>query len=189
MKKAEQVLRDALAMTGMVIPLTSTGRGGSVEFLCRQIPGQEASWLSVVEALLRWGDEKSNVKDRLFIARRYLLKDGKMVFGWFVGIDMPSAGKLQDACKTMAELISNHQPELSPAVSTPQPSRTPVKASPAVGAPSIRVISKGTDGEGKDYEVTEMPLPHVTRDLNAPTAGSTKGAFLHGKAPIVGRRT
>lgn len=188
MKKAEQILRDALAMTGMVIPLTSTGRGGSVEFLCRQIPGQEASWLGVVESLLKWGEEKSNIKDRLFIARRYLLKDGKMVFGWFVGIDMPSATKLQDACKTMAELISGHQAELSPAVSTAPPQRGAVKAPPARGGPSITVVSRGTDGEGKDYEVTEMPLPHVSRDLNAPTTGSTKGAFLHGKAPVVGRR-
>lgn len=172
MKKAESILRDALADTGAVIPLHSVGRGGYIEFLCKQMPGHESRWLFMVESLLRWAETKG-IQSNFLIARRYLLKDNRMVFGWFLSIDLSSAAKLQDACETLARCLetATREAETLPvaAVKQVQSPQTPNASKRSEPSPLIRIVKQGVDEQGRVYEESVMALPHARSDLNVPS--------------------
>lgn len=85
-------LQSALLSTGLVQPVDTKVGGGSVEVLSRQVPGQERAWLKVVGSLL---ETFEGAGDDLHICRRYLRKNGSMVFGWHLSITSKSAKSLK----------------------------------------------------------------------------------------------
>lgn len=202
--KTELALQSALMSTGLVQPVETKGRGGRVEILCRQVPGQERPWLRVVEGLLA-----ALPSGELHICRRYVLKEGKLAFGWHLGFEMPTAKALQNAAELAVAVLARAKPELTSVVEDeaqavvvpPQRSRAmapgqhPPRAAPvarAPGAPArlempppgrtegIRVVRRAVDEEtGSTIIEEEMPLPHVYRDLNKPRHKDGRGARMY----------
>lgn len=82
-------LRSALLGTGLVQPVDSkvhpagAKATSSIQILSRQVPGQEAAWLEVVDQLLAL---EETLPVSLHVCRRYLRKNGKMVYGWHLGL-------------------------------------------------------------------------------------------------------
>jgi hypothetical protein len=190
MAKPSEVLQGALMASGLLQPLSVTGRGGRLEALCRQVPGQEKSWLEAVHRILfKLGEAKTDI----IIARRYLLKDGKMVFGWFLQLDLKTAKQVQEAVQAIQEALEATTLVEAPAPTQPLP-RPPQKLASEVAKmttatprapeyspdpvpptgyqPQVKLGRMGPDGK---REVLEMPLPHVYGELNKPKQGSTKG--------------
>lgn len=206
MSKALEGLREALYGTGLVQPIDSKGRGGSVSCLCRQIPGQEANWLKVVDQLLTVSDQKSI---DLHICRRYVRREGRMVFGWFLGVETKNAKDVVEAVGFLVEVLKQAKPSLAPIPEQPvrpyqsqyrdrttdaekqalelgkHGTKAPPRAPEYVGpdpqppqnvVPRLTVISRGVDKKGRTVDEVEMPLPHVYSDLNAPKHKDGKGA-------------
>lgn len=196
MSKSLEALREALYGTGLVQPIDVKGRGGSVSFLCRQLPGQEAPWIAVVDQLLLLAEEKSL---DLHICRRYVRRNGGMVFGWFLGIETKNAASLVEAAGAIVEVLKTAKPDLSPAAPAPRGAtnsrqgtlvmkpltrqeieshtkafpRPPNEAGPDPVAPSnvipaLKVVARGQDEKGRPTDIVEMPLPHTYKDLNVP---------------------
>ncbi len=168
-------------MTGLVMPLSSDRVWSGWELLCRQVPGQESVWLQMVDKLLRWEATapSGRTPDKLFIARRYLLKDGKMVYGWYLKLTCKSADRLREATESMVEVLKTGKPEATEAPVVSQ--QRPVQKQ---GQQLMRVLQRSQDEEGNVHEVTEMRLPHITRDLNVPTKpvwSESLGKFIGGQ--------
>ena len=175
--KAELELKSALLSTGLVQPVESKGRGGYVEVLCRQVPGQEKAWLGIIHELLK-AAEASEFKAEFHICRRYLLKDKALVYGWHVAIKAPDGRVAGLVVDDLARVLSKAKPVLESAVKKipvkhrqaveePEPSPAPRAQPRAVG---VHAVERGVDGKGKAWMVEEMPLPHVSRDLNIPNS-------------------
>lgn len=204
MSKAHDAIREALYGTGLVQPVVAEGKGGVASFLCRQVQGQEAAWLKVIDRLLTLGEE-ANLN--LHVCRRYVRRDGHMVFGWFVGVETKNAASLVEAADRIVVVLKTSSaplPVSAPNVGT-QPRyatdrqvmnqvlkgeditaltrarpRAPEKLGPDPIAPptvipSLRTISQGTDEKGRPNDVVEMPLPHTYKELNVPNKNG-KGA-------------
>lgn len=161
--KTEELIKEALAMTGLISPVSSDRVWAGWELLCRQVPGQEGPWLQTVDRLLRWEASRPSGRtpDRLFIARRYLLKDGKMVFGWYLKLNCKSAEGLREATESLVEVLKGSKPQRASGGPLAAPQRPPSTA--------IRVIQNSTDDDGNVHEITEMRLPHVGKDMNTPS--------------------
>jgi hypothetical protein len=177
--KASLELKSALLMTGLVQPVSSETEVRKISVLCRQVPGQESAWLKVVHKLLEKAEETSI---DLLVCRRYLLKDGRMVFGWYLEIHGKKAAAISAATSVLIEVLEGAKPSLvstpevpqaRPVVSTPvvqESPKTPPKKEESRGSMSVNVIHRKVNPQtGQITEITEMPLPHVYRDLNVPT--------------------
>lgn len=105
----DYVLRVALLETGLVQPVSASWKGGHVEVLSRQVPGQEKSWLMVVSNLLVTGVP-------LHICRRYLLKGGQMAFGWHIQLDAKNLKELNKFLDPVVKELA----EAKPTLDTPQ---------------------------------------------------------------------
>lgn len=202
--KITMQLQSALIATGLVQPVSEKCRGGYVEILCRQIPGQEKAWLQAVNKLLVFFDEEP---DKLHICRRYVLKNEQMVFGWHLAITCKSAKMLGEVTSAVVGVLQQFRPTLNepeparlePAV-VPQassrpmapgrhpPPRAPTPRAPGepgtvVGTPpdtiSLRVVQNSRDEHGKVTIVEEMALPHVYTEMNRPNSKG-RGAKLTG---------
>lgn len=121
MSKALETLREALYGTGLVQPVEAKGRGGDVSILCRQLPGQEAAWIAAVDRLLTVAEEKGI---DLHVCRRYVRRQGSMVFGWFLGIEAKNAASLIEAAGAVTQVLKEAKPELAPA-EAPRPPQQP----------------------------------------------------------------
>lgn len=106
MNKAPQALREALYETGLVQPIELSGRGGNVSCLCRQIPGHEKSWIRVVDSILEVAEEN---KIDVHVCRRYIRKNDRMVFGWFLGVEAKSAKALVEAIDLLVPVLKRAQ--------------------------------------------------------------------------------
>jgi hypothetical protein len=162
-RKNEDLVRDALLESALVTPISSERTYSGWEFLCRQVPGQERAWLACVEDLLRWSQGALSDSEELLIARKYLIKDDRMVYGWLIRLKAKSA---QNASNLTDSFISILKKKASSITSVSAPSRS---SHMNATIPQIKLVSKTTDEEGRLIEVTEMPLPHVSRDLNVPS--------------------
>jgi hypothetical protein len=205
MSKPVDELQGALMMTGLVQPVSSNQKGGWLEVLCRQIPGQERPWLAAVEALLEVA-EVHGLSDALILARRYLRRDGRMVFGWYLSLGLKNTKELAAASAHLIRTLEGFRPSLS----ADQPSANKADRAKAAGPPipvphrpepaAVRAMTNATarpPSDGKDpvppngraqraittkagsdgrAEVLEIPLPHTYGELNKPKDGSTKGA-------------
>lgn len=202
--KVSMQLQSALIATGLVQPVSEKNKGGSIEVLCRQIPGQEKPWLQVVDRLLQLGEELS---EDFHICRRYVRKNGVMVFGWHLAFTCKSAKALQtvidnvvknvleEARPTLQQEVVEEQPAAPVAVHRQPmapgrhpPPRAPTPRAPGapgtvVGTPpatvGITVVQNSRDEKGKLTIVEEMPLPHVYAEMNRPNEKG-KGAKLTG---------
>lgn len=210
MSKPLDTLRESLFSSGLVQPLDSSGRGGSVSILCREVPGQTKGWVSLVDELLTAAGEKYE----LHVCRRYVRKNGKMAFGWFIGIETKNAKELFTAVQELAPIIvagrskfvtaqviplvskrktaavqeeveeqrPGYRPDFQLQQFTKANPRAPEYSGPDPKVPREAVFRATTRREG-DQVITEMPLPHVhTRDINRPAPGSNKGAALQGRS-------
>jgi len=177
--KLKSMLESALVATGLVQPVDGSTKGGHVEVLCRQVPGQEAGWIAVVDELLSIPEAK------LHLCRRYLHKNGELVFGWHVQVDASSNKELTAQVQGMIEVLNRSRPALNPVGNRPAPAQAPQRSRPNTAvdpdpapraAPTTTKFRPGVDENGQPImEVSEMQLPHVNRDLNVPTAKG-KGA-------------
>lgn len=81
-------LREVLIATGVVLPLRSGSRGNNHSLLCRPVRGQDQVWLKAVEELLKAFEEPPEgfPEVELHLGRQYILKNGKMAAGWFIGL-------------------------------------------------------------------------------------------------------
>lgn len=168
--KLKSMLESALVATGLVQPVDGNTKGGHVEVLCRQVPGQEAGWIAVVDELLA-------LPAKLHLCRRYLHKNGEMVFGWHVQVDASSGKELTNHIQEMIEVLNRSRPALNPVGNRPSPqvrqSRPNVtqEPDPPQAPASTTKFRRGRDENGQPImEVSEMQLPHVNRDLNVPNA-------------------
>lgn len=144
-------LSEVFNNTGMVTVFSTDFKRGTQSYVLRQNAGHDAKWLVLIEKLLNVGEAQ---KLNLHICRRYLLKNGKMVFGWHVGI----TGNLDNSYAAISHALRNTKPLKA---SKPLPTIT--------SRSSLKIISSGVGSDGKPYSVEEMPLPHVSgTDLNIP---------------------
>jgi hypothetical protein len=178
--KAEFELKSALISTGLVLPVGSSSRGGYVEVLSRQVPGQEKAWLQVVKDLLLAA--KAATAD-VHICRRYLMPEDQMVFGWHMSISTKGAKAAEELVgKLNALVFSKAKPSLTlvtaeersggrlaaPDPDSGGPQRRAAPAEEGSTAGGVRTVAQGRDRKGKPWEIREIPLPHVNRDLNVP---------------------
>ncbi len=206
-QKAELNLKSALISTGLVQPVESSSKKGRLEVMCRQIAGQEKPWLDVVTQLLETA-ESTNLT--FHICRRYVLKDGMLVFGWHIQIEATTKG-MDAAVVVVAQILAKSRPTLGAPIQRPQaaattkqpfrrpaaPGQHPVKLAamraPAGGseiedAPEgyefkETVVVDRVDEDGTRHVETEVPLPHVYRDSNVPSKpiyNSNLGRFVGG---------
>jgi hypothetical protein len=205
-EKAKFELQSALLGTGLVQPVSVWAEKGTIEILCRQVPGQEKGWIRVVEELLKATDGSS--VGEIHLCRRYVMRDRKMVFGWHFGITMPDAKALVSIVETVMTILAKAKPSLDAPAEEPgeQPAQKPATRSgralapgqhpprrapqprppgePAVLGPKppgrvegIRVVRRTVNEKtGAQVIEEEMPLPHVYRDLNEPTRPGARGA-------------
>jgi hypothetical protein len=137
--KAELDLREILLTTGLVQPIKVEGRGGRLSALCREVPGQAQAWLKVVETLLR---ESAGTDMSFHMCRQYVWKDGRMVFGWHVGVEAKSASDSALHITWLRELLRNIEPELTQeappaAVASPTTAPPPEEDDPDLEAPEL----------------------------------------------------
>lgn len=204
-EKLEFELKSALLSTGLLQPISSEATSKSVSVMCRGVPGQDRAWLRTMESLL-----VLNGIPFLHVCKRFVAKDGKMVFGWHISVDVKSAKTLKSSVGWLCNFLSTVKPEL---VTTEQETavevRQPAGPSPsneylkmakgmppprAPGPPGLshqppppeefkftkKVVSKKTDEKGRVTITEEMPLPHVYQELNKPNEKGGGAKYLGG---------
>lgn len=110
--KAELELRELLLLSGCVQPVKISSRGSSLSALCRELKGRAPAWLSIMEELLQVCEADAFP---VHLCRRYVLKDGKMVFGWHIGFEARSAAELSASLAALRTLVEKREPDLGPA--------------------------------------------------------------------------
>lgn len=192
MSNALNTLRESLFATGMVQPLDGSGKGKSVSLLCRQIKGQEAAWIRVIDRILEVSESEGF---HAHVCRRYVRREGKIAYGWFLEFSASSAKGLVQVVDRVSEILrsipradpvpsqkiftsakSPGRPQLSTSA-TPRSGEVQVDTPPPKNFKFQMIETRtGTDKDGRPTFVQEMPLPHVYEDINAPKPGSNKGA-------------
>jgi hypothetical protein len=125
--KAKLEFQSALIGTGLVQPVDFTATKKTVSVICRQVPGQERPWLKIVEGLLH---AMGGIPVGEFhVCRRYVLKEGRMVFGWHLGIEVPDAHALVAAIGAAVAVLAQAKPSLAP------PAPEPYEEAPEPAAP------------------------------------------------------
>jgi hypothetical protein len=127
-RELELDIRSVLLSTGHVEPLKIEVNGNKVEILCREIPDRGKMWLKDVWGLLH---ESAPTEIDLHLCKRYLLKNGSMVFGWHIGIESKNARNLKKDidwfCAAMKRVLAGQTtmvPTTTTVVSQPSPSPT-----------------------------------------------------------------
>ena len=197
----------------MLQPLEVENKGSRISIMCRQVPGQEKAWIGVVDGLLK----QASVTDQsLHLCRRYVLKNGKMVFGWHIGVEAKTAKTLRKSVEAVCEFLESQEPQSGTIPPPPAPELRKTDASDAVKDPNFandmevrRAAAQArTTASPRPQEaipitipedapkpalvkvargVEEMPLPFVyTNDMNRPTTKG-KGASNYGSF-TVGRK-
>lgn len=210
-------LRTALMMTGLLQPISSGDTPKNFWVLCRLVPGQETAWLKVVESILITLEADADWADKpdVILARRYVAKDGKMVFGWYISVIAKSAKDLEKVVLFLQRHLEDAKPSLT-SVEPPaekatseaprhralapgqHPKQRPADARAASEAlsnpeppenfnPGLRIVKKSFDSSGRLETVEEMPLPHVYKELNTPNEKG-KGAWKDGAFHATGGR-
>jgi hypothetical protein len=171
--KSSLALQSALMATGLVQPVSEKMRGGYLEVLCRQVPGQEKTWLKVVSDLLEYSSGSTNFE--FHICRRYVLRNGQMVFGWHISLDCKSAKVLAksveqvviDVLERARPTLESREPTLESREERPAPQPVPQAPQGAYRAP----LAPG------QHPVARIPPP---RPPNAPGAviGTKPSGFV-----------
>jgi hypothetical protein len=109
-KELEFNFKSALMNTSLVQPVESKGSGKHIEVLCRQVPGQEASWLQLLPKILKLAEEHPV---ELHLCRKYVLRNGKLVFGWHLSIEARANATLKTAVEAVIDVLSKAKPVLN----------------------------------------------------------------------------
>ena len=163
--EAELDLREILLVTGLVQPVKVHQKDGSLSALCREVPGQAEAWLKVVETILR---ESAGTDVVFHLCRQYLWKDGRMVFGWHVGLEAPDGSSLTLPITWLRELLKDVQPELS---AEPPPAAAPA---PRAAAPAPQAAPEPQEEEEELLEDEEEPQGPPSAELAARRAAFRK---------------
>lgn len=154
--KATMKLQSALISTGLVQPVSEESKGGYLEVLCRQIPGQEKAWLRVVESLLVYSERSDSFK--FHICRRYVMKNGQMVFGWHISIDCKNTKTLDRTVDVMvAEVLEEVRASLA------EPAAEPPPQHPQAQPQAVRAAPRQPLAPGQ-HPPTRVPPPRPPND-------------------------
>jgi hypothetical protein len=160
--KAELELRELLLMTGCLQPMRVDAKGGHLSALCRELKGRAAQWLQRVDHLLRLGEEHDIP---LHLCRKYVLKDGKMVFGWHVGIEAKNAGDLLRCLSLIRAEFEKGEMEGTPLAESLDQS-PPEEAS--VAAPASKQFSdKEKADRAENYRKHTQGVPRMAENIQA----------------------
>lgn len=209
-------LCSALLGTGLVNPIDSgvekSARRLTLWALCRQIPGGEKAWIAVIDQLLALELDQAGLD--LHVCRRYVRRDSRMAFGWYLALSGP-AKELEAPLQGVVQVLQEAKPRLDgpvaravlapqePVLAPPAPPGAPdpgtlqprppgaparVGAPPPGYNPNPRVTLRTVDPEtGRAHVEMEMPLPFVYGEMNKPTAGGRGARAYTGKGPGGGR--
>lgn len=162
-KKIDELIEEALTATDVLIPVTKELTPSGWRFLCKVVPGMEKVWLSKLESILQWGEAK---KLDLVVARRYILKDGKMAFGWYIQLEGQSGDSRESTSSEFCGLLYSIKPTKDNTKEKPKPAQKPLDPN----APKLKVLENSKDQNNKLIQTIEMPLPHVGgKDMNKPS--------------------
>lgn len=182
MKSKTDGLQTAINATGFLSVVVAEPMKNGVSILCRHVPGKENQVLSLFSALLNWETAAKATFEglSLLVSRRYLLKEGKMVFGWGISVQTKKATDFQMATISLVTLLSG-----IPVGPTQAVKKAPlaVKHRAPPSSTSIVLVGKRTDSDGMPIEEFEMPLPHQSKPMNVPTApvwSEEHGKYLGG---------
>lgn len=174
-------LQSAINGTGWLSVVLVEPLKNGASILCRHVPGKETQVLQLFSSLLSWEEAaKSSFEGLLLnVSRRYLLKEGRMVFGWNITLQTKKAADFQSAL-------------ISIVTTFPKSTQIPIHMAKKVvhvpqqetSSSSIRLVNKRQDGDtGEIIEEFEMPLPHQTKPMNVPstpTWSETHGRYVGG---------
>lgn len=171
----------SLTASDILEVISVKGKGRKVEALCRIKPGREKDLPEYAKTIL-------TAINKAHICRRYVLRDGNIVFGIHVSLEAKNADELLNIVNAMPAGVSSSTRtplKLDPTARllTPEEVKAQTKARPKAPniagptpspppnfSPSIKTVSRETDSAGRPIIIREMPLPHVYRDLNVPNA-------------------
>ena len=168
MSKAVLKLQSALVATGMLQPVSEKAKGGYLEVLCRQVPGQEKGWLQVMGAILQHAEAFPDIE--FHVCRRYVLRNGSMVFGWHIALTCKSLKALQVAVDSLVDEVLT---KVRPTLSEPEPTISPPVARQEAVQPRRQPLAPGQHPQ-------RMPPP---RPPNEP--GTVVGEAPRNFAPAV----
>lgn len=152
----ELTMKSSLLGTGLVQPVSSSSSRGRLEVLCRQVPGQEAAWLRVVGQLLEAQE------DGLHVCRRYVRRDGRMVFGWHLGLETRSVRALGAAVAALTAVLEGARPTLTGAAPAQDAGEgESQRDSPSVAAPPSRPLPAGVHPKREAYPRPPGPSARV----------------------------
>lgn len=152
-KEVEFDLKSAILQTGLLQPVSSSMKGCHLEILCRQVPGREQAWLKVVQAILIHLEGANP-----HICRRYILKDGKMVFGWHIQLDAPNKKGLAQIAGDLKTVLEISVQGLEDQEVAEEPPPAPAGARPAQASnPGYVHVLEGVVG-GKDGASRGPPI-------------------------------
>jgi hypothetical protein len=190
-KSDEELFSEVLYNTGVLLPVSTESKGGKVSSMCRLAPGKDKEWPPLAEKILKAVDA---LGAEAHVCRRYVLREGSMVYGIHVSVEAKSAKQLKAALTSMQHSVGsiNAAPvtapgapvvkEVYPAMSyaeyrkytsaTPRALTDPAKVDPP--PPGFTYQSKRVQtsvGEnGKVTIVDEVPLPHIHHEMNVPNS-------------------
>lgn len=187
--KIELELRETLLTTGLVQPIKTFKKGSKVSALCRQVPGQEAAWLKALHAILV---AFKGAPEALHVCRQYVLKDDKMVFGWYVSLE-GSATELKgflDILKVSVEGLEPEEPMPDPAYTAKQIHKPgPGYVSPYAKEDPMLLAEMGLAGTTAAPRPPSMSEDEILAPLKAGAPSKitlvTKGIDQKTKQPVV----
>lgn len=106
--KHEMRLRQMLMDTGLLQPLSSQTKKGTISVMCRSMKGTEPEWLAMVSEALTLAAEH---KIDLHIGRKYVMKNGSLAFGWYIGVTAQNAKALDTAILQLAKVFTEGDDE------------------------------------------------------------------------------
>lgn len=178
-----------ISASGLLQVIKSDVKKASANYLCRIVPGRDREWLTLMEKLLT---ALEGTDCEAHFCRKYLLKDGRMVYAWHLGFkgklgiaEQLFAGKLVPESSQGLKQRKKGQGLIRPAkaiLSKLTPRRPDDNGSDPVIPSGVKIgliiVEKKQAANGTMSTVEEMPLPHVYKDLNVPNKkqrGATGG--------------
>lgn len=190
-KATEEAFEELLYNTGILKPVTTSVKGGKVEAMCRIVDNRKEEWPALVENLLVSAEELGL---DAHVCRRYVMKEGALVYGFHVSFDAGSAKKLKDSLPALEKttLVKSEAPKAVSArqnksaipIMSYQEYKKQTSATPRAPLPGeakdIQVpkgytfkattLASGPGPNGKDGMIEEIPLPNVFKEMNVPNS-------------------
>lgn len=117
--------------------------------------------------------EKCEEAPSILFLKRYILKEGKLVYGWTFGSFGVTASIAHKHLETLIRAVSRVS------IATESKAAAPIVSKPTAGVKGqtgfrLKVVEQTWDGkDGRD--VVEIPLPHVTGMMGVDNGPKSKG--------------